>query len=402
MSLTNTQAKNAKPKEKQYKLTDQGGMYILVRPNGTKTWKYDYRLNGRRLTYTIGTYPEVSLSDARESLLAAKKLVKAGVDPVNYDRKAKHKNVPFKHRCEAWLAKQNLADSTRTDLEQRIKKNLYPYMDRKAIDEYTTRDLLDILTKITDRGARETAFRMAGVLRNVFNEALILGDIDNNPATGVAELLPKPDAKKKGNFAHITDPEVFGGLLRQINNPEEYIDPVVRLALRLMPLVFLRPKNIRFLKWEQIDFDNALITIPKEEMKMHRDHKVPLSTQAIGILKEAKVINGDLPYVFVTQIGRTKGGKPISEASPTSTMRRLTNPATGQPYGTGFMTSHGFRHTASTMLNEQGYSPDAIELQMAHESQDRIRATYNKAELMPERTKMMQEWADYIDRLVRS
>lgn len=397
MPLTNTQAKNAKPKEKQYKLADQGGMYLLVRPNGSKAWKYDFRLHGKRLTYAIGTYPDTSLADARESLLVAKKLVKAGSNPVEQDRKEKHKHTPFKDRCEAWLAKQNLADSTRSDLLQRIEKNLYPYMERKPINEYSTRDLLDVLTKITDRGARETAFRMAGVLRNVFNEALILGDIDNNPANGVTDLLPKPDTKKKGNFGHITDPQIFGDLLRQINNPEEHIDPVLRLALRLMPLVFLRPKNIRFLKWEHIDFGNALITIPKEEMKMNRDHKVPLSTQAIAILKEAKAINGDLPYVFVTQIGRTKGGIPISEAATTNAIKRLTNPATGKPYGTGFMTSHGFRHTASTLLNEQSYSADAIELQMAHENQDRIRATYNKAELMPERTKMMQEWADYLD-----
>lgn len=402
MSLSATAIKNAKPQDKQYKLTDQGGLYLLVRPNGSKAWKYDYRINGKRGTFTIGTYPEIPLKEAREIHLDARKQVAEGKNPTQ----AKHHNLQkaalkghrFSDYANAWVAKQNLAPSTESDLAQRLEKNLYPYLDQKPVEAYTTRDLLDVLTVVSDRGARETAKRMAGVLRRVYNELLILGLVDNNPAQGLAELLPRPDHRKKGNFGHLTDSDDLKGLLKQIHNPSTRQSPITTLALKLMPLLFLRPKNIRYMKWDQIDFDNALLTIPGEEMKAGKELRVPLATQAISILREAHQITGKrYPYVFVSSHST---GKPISENTTTAAIRRMIDPNTSKPYGTGYMTSHGFRHTASTMLNEMGYSTDAIELQLAHINQDRVRATYNKAQLMDERTRMMQEWANFVEGLV--
>lgn len=402
MSLTDTAVRNAKPKDKLYKLSDSGGLYLQVRPTGTKTWKYDYRINGKRGTFTIGTYPEIPLKKAREQHIEARRQVSEGHNPTETKRINVLKNQldekRFSDYCKEWIAKQNLAPSTEEDLVQRLEKNIYPELDKRPVDSFSTHDLLLVLNPIAERGARETAKRMAGILRRVFNELLILGLIQNNPAQGLAELLPKPDHRAKGNFGHTTDPEDLKNLIQQIHNPSSNRQsPITTYALKLMPLLFLRPKNIRFMKWEYIDFDNAMLTIPASEMKAGKELKVPLATQAIGILEEVKPLTGRHEYVFVTSHGH---GKPMSENTTTAALRRLTNPKTGKAYGTGFMTSHGFRHTASTLLNEMGYSPDAIELQLAHEHKDRVRATYNKAQLMEERTRMMQEWATYLENLL--
>lgn len=401
MPLSNTKVSKAKPKSKNYKLSDQGGLYLLVRPSGSKAWKYDYRIAGKRGTFTAGHYPEVSLKEAREAHIQARRQVAEGSNPTeakhNQQLKNKMGTTRFSHYAEQWIAKQNLAGSTEKDLAQRIKKNLYPYLDTKPVDSFTTLDLLKILNFISDRGARETAKRMAGVLRRIFNELLILGLIENNPANGLAELLPKPDHRKKGNFGHVTDPENLKHLIQQIYTPSNRQDPVTTCALKLMPLLFLRPKNIRFMKWDYINFEEQMLTIPASEMKAHKELKVPLATQAIRILSEVQTITGKYPYVFVTSHGH---GKPLSENTTTAALRRLINPATDKPYGTGFMTSHGFRHTASTLLNEMGFTADAIELQLAHINKDRIRATYNKAQLMNERILMMQKWADFLEQLL--
>lgn len=397
MSLTNLAITKAKSKDKSYKLSDAGGLYLQVNPSGSRVWKYDFRINGKRGTFTIGNYPEYPLKEAREHHLTARKLVSKGSNPT--ESKAKSRLVAelsekrFSSFAKEWVAKQNYAESTKHDLEIRLEKNIYPKLDKKPVTQFTTLELLEILLEVTDRGARETAVRLANVIRRVFNELLILRLVEYNPAQGLAELLPKPNPREKGNFAHVTCPEQLKILLLGIHSPSNRQDPVTSCALKLMPLVFLRPKNIRFLKWEYIDFEANLITIPAEEMKRPFDMKVPLASQAIDILLEVKPITGKFEHVFVTSHGRPK---PMSESTTTNALKRIIDPATGEPYGTGFMTSHGFRHTASTLLNERGYSPDAIELQLSHINKDRIRATYNKAQLMDERTRMMQDWANFI------
>jgi hypothetical protein len=199
MALTDTKVKKVKPKEKPYKLTDGGGMYLLVKPNGSKYWQYRFRLNKKQGTYQIGSYPDVSLKKARDEHQLAREYVADGINPkeIKLQRNAKSErdHHRFSHYYENWLKKQNLAPATLNDLKLRVKKNLSPYMNKKQVDEYSTLDLLKILQKITDRGARETALRVAGVLRKVFNELLLMQIIENNPATGLAELLPQPDNK---------------------------------------------------------------------------------------------------------------------------------------------------------------------------------------------------------------
>jgi integrase len=398
MPVTDTAIKNAKPKDKPYKLSDGGGLYLLVKPSGYKTWKYDFRLDSTRGSYTIGKYPDISLKLARQEHRKAREMVAQGVNPkqIKTDRKVNEEliNKRFSYYMKKWLDKQVIADSTLKDLQQRIDKNLIPYLDKKNLDEFTTLDLLSIMLKMSDRGAKETAIRLANVARRVFNEVLILGIIKTNPAQGLAELLPKPDRRIDNNFGHITSTAELKVLLNQIDFPSKRQDFAVTQALKLMPLVFLRPYNIRFLKWEYVDFDNNFIKLPATELKNNKPLDVPLATQAVVILKQMHQVTGHKTYVFISNRGKDT---PLSENTTTSALKRLINPSTNQPFGTGYMTSHGFRHTASTMLNELGYEADIIELQLAHTNKDRIRATYNKAQWMDKRIAMMQDWANYLD-----
>lgn len=400
MALTHSQVSNAKPKTKVYKLFDGGGLYLLIKPTGYKAWKYDYRVEETRGTYTIGQYPDIPLKDAREEHRKAREYVAKGIHPkeikeaqrVDADLSSKR----FSHYANEWLERQHIAASTYKDLKQRIDKNLIPFLDKKRVNEFTTLDLLHIMRKMSDRGVEETAQRLANVTRRIYNDILILGIVENNPAQGLAELLPKPDPKKKKNFGHITSPEEIKVLLQQIDKPSTRQDFATTQALKLMPLVFLRPKNIRFMKWEYIDFDKKVINYPTKELKSGKPLVVPLAWQAVEILKAIEPLTGNGEYVFVTSRGK---GKPLSEGTTTQALKRFINPITGKPFGTGYMTSHGFRHMASTQLNELGYDADAIELQLAHINQDRVRATYNKAQLMDKRIAMMQGWADYLDQL---
>ena len=398
MPTTDTAIKNAKPKDKPYKISDGGGLYLLIKPSGYKTWKYDFRLDGTRGSYTIGKYPDISLKLARDEHRKARELVAQGVNPkqIKAERKVKEELTTkrFSYYMNNWLEKQVLAESTLKDLKQRIDKNLIPYLDKKNLDQFTTADLLTILQRISDRGAKETAIRLANVVRRVLNEVLILGIIKTNPAQGLAELLPKPDRRIDNNFGHITSTAELKVLLNQIDSPSKRQDIAVTQALKLMPLVFLRPYNIRFLKWEYVDFDNNVIKLPATELKNNKPLTVPLAKQAVTILKRMKQITGHKTYVFISNRGKDT---PLSENTTTSALKRLINPSTNKPFGTGYMTSHGFRHTASTMLNELGYEADIIELQLAHTNKDRIRATYNKAQWMDKRIAMMQAWADHLD-----
>ncbi|MAD74115.1 MAG: integrase [Rheinheimera sp.] len=401
MALTHTAVTNAKPKDKMYKLTDGGGLYLQIKPTGYKCFKYDYRLNGERGTYTIGSYPEFSLKDAREEHRKAREMVAKGIAPITIKeerRVSQEKETKrFSYYMTQWLKRKNLAKTTEDDLVQRIQKNLLPDLDKKPVDDYSTADLLKIIMKVSQRGAKETARRLAGVLRQIYNDILILGLVENNPAANLAELLPAPDKLAKKNFAHITKPEELSYLIKQIHQPSQRQDFVVTQALKLMPLLFLRPHNIRFLKWEYIDFDNQMIDLPASQLKTRKPLQVPLASQAIKLLEELKPVTGHLEYVFIA--ARSINNKPISESTTNSALQRIINPETNKPYGSGFMTSHGFRHTASTFLNELGFDPDVIELQLAHMNKDRIRATYNKAQLMEKRKEMMQAWADYLEQL---
>jgi hypothetical protein len=269
MALTHTAVSKVKPEEKAKKLADGGGLYLLIKPSGYKVWKYDFRLNDKRGTFTIGNYPDISLKDARIAHQAAREHVAKGVNPkqikVQQSIASELDTNRFSFYASQWIEKQHMAESTLSDLQQRIDKNLTPYLDKKRVNEYSTADLFKIVSIVSNRGANETAKIMARVLRKVFNEILILGVVENNPAQGLSELLPKPDKRLKTNFAHVTTPNELCALLQQIDEPSKRQDYAVTQALKLMPLVFLRPHNIRFLKWEYINFEDKLIVSLRQD-----------------------------------------------------------------------------------------------------------------------------------------
>ncbi len=393
--LTDTKIKG---KLKTGKHTDGEGLYLVVLNSGTKSFRRNYRFRGKQFTHTYGKYPAISLSKARELNRQVSVMLADNIDPKQEKKSSKITGKLFSEYAYQWLEKQKeegRAENTLHDMKLRIDKNLVPQLDKLDIEKVTTADLLEILQVVSKRGARETAIRLASVLRRIFNELLILGLIKNNPAQGLNELLVKPDPKKKSNFNHIADAVVFGRLLKAIDNPPARQDFTVTQALKFMPLVFLRPINVRELKWSYVDFERKIITIPADKMKSGKELKVPLAQQAIKILTDMQKLTSDKEFVFIT--GHSRNDNPISENTTTRQLRnKIIDPVTNEPFK---VTSHGFRHTASTLMNELGYNGDAIELQLAHCSKDRIRATYNKAELLVKRTKMMQDWADYLDGL---
>ncbi|WP_420554788.1 tyrosine-type recombinase/integrase [Neptuniibacter marinus] len=392
--LTDAKVKHLKPKDRGYKTADGGGLYVFTNTKGTKSFRYDFKHQDKYATITLGQYPNLSLSEARKLHEKAYNEVLNNIDPRAQKDAEKLLEKPFSFYAQEMMSTQDLRPTTAKKKLAKMERHLFKPLDTKPVHLITAVDLLNLLKPIADKGKRETTKDLATYCRQTFNYLLSLQLIENNPAATIAELLPKP--KKSANFAHITNPKELAKLLRGIDTYEGDIS--IKQALQLMPLVMLRPYNIRFMKWEYVDIENRLITIPADEMKMEREHKIPLSNQAIDILNQASYLSKKNEYVFLSAYG-LRTGKPMSENTLNQAVIRIKDEQTGEPIGRGIMTSHGFRHTASTMLNELGYNSDAIELQLAHASKDRIRATYNKAELLPERTTMMQEWADYLDEL---
>lgn len=379
-SLTDAAIRKLKPLDKPYKKGDGGGLYLYVTPAGAFSWRYNFKIDGREVTLTIGQYPAVTLDKARDEHNKARVLVMKGIDP----RQAKvTQEKRFSDYAREMLETQDLAPATLSKKLLRMEKYLFPVLDRKPPESITAVDLLNLLKPISvENGTRETAVRLATYCRQVFDTMLALQLIENNPAESVARLLPKPPQHVA--HAHLTDQSQLGEVLRGIDAYKG--DYSVAQALKFAPLVFLRPHNVRFLKWDHVNLDERIILIPAAEMKMNRSHKVPLSDQAVAILKDMRRISGSGELVFPGRNGA------ISENTLNQALKRITG-------GKSVLTSHGLRHTASTFLNEQGFGSDAIELQMAHVNKDRIRATYNKAELMPERIRLMQSWSDFLDHL---
>lgn len=399
MPLTDPKIKALKysPKGKKSH-SDGGGLNIVLKPSGVKVWQYITTMQRKPIKFTIGKYPEISIKRAREIHQQARELVEQGIHPRAIKETAKvekeRNEKRFTDFFNDWIKKQTYKPSTETDLIQRVEKNLSRFLDRKPVDEWTTRELFNVLDRMVQRGAIETARRLAGTLKNVYNDLFLLGIVDSNPAQGLQELLPsKPKAENFGAITSATDLKHFFQSMQEIRPREDY---AVTQALRLIPLVFLRPYNIRHLRWEYVDFEADLISIPADDMKRDHPHTVPISRQAKEILLDMAELTAGNEFVFSTSMGR---GKPMSENTTTNAFKRRINPTTGKPYGTGAISSHGFRHTASTLLNEMGFNPDLIEVQLSHLNKDTVRQTYNKAEYLPQRAQMMQAWADYLDGL---
>jgi integrase len=391
MALTDTSIRNAKPKEKAYKLADERGLFMLVHPNGGRYWRFKYRFEGKEKLLALGVYPDVPLKDARERRDDARKQVAAGIDP-SLQRKAQKATKEFgaANSFEAvareWFAKHspNWVASHADKIIRRFEKDVFPWLGSRPIARITAPELLAVLRRIESRGALETAHRALQNCGQVFRYAVATGRAERDPSGDLRGALPP--AKPK-HHASIIDPKAIGAMLRAIDGYQGSF--ITKCALKLAPLVFVRPGELRKAEWSEFNLDAAEWRIPTARMKMREQHIVPLSTQGVAILRELQALTGNGRYVFP---GARTNGRPMSENTVNAALRRLG-------YKGDEMTGHGFRSMASTHLNEQGWHRDAIERQLAHAERDEVRSAYNYAEHLPERRRMMQAWADYLDGL---
>ncbi|MCG9098583.1 tyrosine-type recombinase/integrase [Laribacter hongkongensis] len=392
MPLTDAACRNAKPGAdgSQAKYSDDKGLYLLVKPVG-KYWRLDYRFGGKRKTLALGVYPAVSLKDARERRDEARKLLEGGADPGEARKAQKAAGSlnaanSFEVIAREWHTKflPTWTVGHADKIMRRFERDVFPWLGSRPVAEIDAPALLAVLRRIESRGAIETAHRAMQSAGQVFRYAIATGRAQRNPA---ADLVGALAPAIKQSFPTITDPIRIAELLRAIDGYQGTLPTLC--ALRLAPLVFVRPGELRKAEWSEIDLDGSTWIIPAERMKMREKHVVPLSEQAVSILRKLHPLTGGGPYVFP---GARTNGRPMSENTVNAALRRLG-------YDKDTMTGHGFRHMASTLLNEQGWNRDAIERQMAHAERNQVRAVYNYAEYLPERRKMMQAWSDYLDAL---
>jgi len=390
MPLTDTAIRKSKPQNKQYKLTDEKGMYLLVNKSG-KYFRLDYRFAGKRKTLALGVYPDVKLVEAREKRNEARKMIANGIDPAQARKVQKSIQIEqtensFEAIAREWHRKYstNWADSHAKKIIRRFELYIFPRLRTRPIAEITPPELLSVLRRIESKGILETAHRAQQNCGQVFRYAIATGRAERDPS---ADLRGALAPVKHGRMATITDPKKIGELLRAIDGYEG--TPVAKSALKLAPLVFVRPGELRHAEWGEIDLDKTEWRIPAKKMKMKDPHIVPLSTQAVEILHKIKPITRKSRYVFPSI--RTYL-RPMSNNTVLSALRRMG-------YTKEEMSGHGFRAMASTVLHEQGWPSDIIERQLAHAERNSIKAAYNHAQHLPERKKMMQAWADYLDTL---
>ncbi|WP_319466196.1 integrase arm-type DNA-binding domain-containing protein [uncultured Pseudodesulfovibrio sp.] len=391
MPLTDAKIKAAKPKGKQYTINDGEGLSIVINPNGRKWWRFRYQVNGKRTMLSLGRYPYIGLQDARLKRGDMKTLIAKGEDPSLKRKEEKRKtsaSEAFEAIAREWFGKQ--VDSgwserhAKTTME-RMDKNIFPFIGGRPISELGVEDMLNVVQRCERRGAVETARRIRQIMSQIFRYAVAAGRAERDPAADIKGVLPP--ARKVKHHASITDPNKIKILLRAIDGFDGTL--VVHCALKLAPLVFVRPGELRHAEWGEINFEGCEWRIPEEKMKGGSPHIVPLSAQAVEILRDVSGLTGPSGYIFPSV--RT-AARPMSENTINVALRRLG-------YDKTEMTGHGFRSMASTLLNEHGWNRDAIERQLAHTPKDKVRASYNYAEHLPERKRMMQAWADYLDSL---
>lgn len=386
-TLTEARIRAAKAPEKPLKLFDGGGLFLLVQPNGSRLWRLKYRVEGREKLLALGAYPEVGLKAARQRREDARRQIAGGIDP-GVERKVRKQALEntFEALAREWLEKHRskFTETTFTKAQWMLEDLLFPYIGARAIDSIEAPDLLVPLRKIEARGRMETAHRTKWRAGQVFLYAIATGRAKRNPAADLRGALAP--VKSKGRAA-ITDPARIGDLLRTLDSYSGQLG--TEIALKLAPLLFVRPGELRAARWEEFTLDGKepVWRIPAERMKMGEEHLVPLSRQAVARLRELEPVTGPNGYLFPSL--RT-AARPMSENTINAALRRLG-------YSKDEMTAHGFRAMASTCLNEQGFAPDVIELQLAHAERNKVRAAYNRAQRLPERRKMMQAWADYLD-----
>ncbi|MBF6648957.1 integrase arm-type DNA-binding domain-containing protein [Methylobacter sp. BlB1] len=390
MPLSDTAIRNAKPTEKPYKMPDEKGMYLLVHPNGGKYFRLDYRFVGKRKTLSLGVYPDTSLKQARERRDTAKKQIADGIDPsiTRKIEKAGSIENTFKAVADEFLEANSgkWSASHKKHIKECFERDVYPWLGSRPLKELSAVEVLTTLRRITARGALETAARTKQFIGQAIRYGIATGRAERDVTQDLRGALPSP---VRGHFPAITEPKPLGQLLRDI---DAYTgDFVVRTALQLQPLIFARPANLAAAEWDEFDLEAAEWRIAADKMKMKDAHIVPLSKQAIALLQDIHPLTGSKRYVFASNKGKRGNDPHISRESIGAAIRRMGYQ--------GQHTAHGFRTTASTLLHEQGFHSDMIERQLSHAERNRIKAAYNRAQHLPERRKMMQAWADYLDSL---
>ena len=387
--LTDVAIKNAKPGSKPWRLSAGKGLVLLVLPNGTRSWRFRYRFNGKANMMSLGNYPDLSLAKAIEKRDDLRKMIVAGIDPSQAKKAQKASDSgadSFETIAREWFEKFSpiWSPSHGARIIRRMERDIFPWIGKRPLNEIKAPELLSVLRRIESRGAVETAHRASQNCGQVFRYAIATGRAERDPSGDLKGAIPPTKTK---HYASITIPAEIGKLLRAIDAYSGGL--IVRCALRIAPMVFVRPGELRRAEWSEIDFDKAEWVIPGPRMKMKEKHIVPLSRQALEILRELHPLTGGSRYIFPSP--RTFD-RPMSDNAILAALRSMG-------YTGDMMTGHGFRSMASTLLNEQGWNRDAIERQLAHAERDNIRAAYNYAQHLPERRKMMQAWADYLDAL---
>jgi integrase len=392
MPLTDTAVRNAKSQSKPVRLFDERGLYLEIAPSGGKWWRLKYRFGGKEKRLSLGVYPDVALKDARDRRDKARKLLADGVDP-GENRKAQklarsdQAANSFEVVAREWFAKHQptWSEGHGSKILARLERDVFPWVGPRPIADLKAPELLACLRRVEDRGALETAHRALQNCGQVIRYAIATGRADRDIATDLRGALPPV---KPSHHASITDPKKIAGLLRAIDAYEGAF--ITKCALRLAPLLFVRPGELRNAEWTEMNLEGAEWNIPAERMKMREAHLVPLCAQAVEILTELHGLTGSSRYVFP---GARTNGRPMSDNAILAALRRMG-------YAKDEMSGHGFRAMARTILDEiLGVRPDFIEHQLAHAVRDPNGRAYNRTAHLAERRKMMQQWADYLDKL---
>jgi integrase len=395
MALSDTAIRNIKAKDKPQKLADGGGLYLLLNPSGARWWRLKYRFGGKEKLLSLGTYPDTGLKDAREKRDAARKLLASGIDPAVQRRAEKAAGLEragnsFEVIAREWHAKQSQTwvELHASRIMLRLENDIFPWLGKRPIAEINAKELLTTVNRTVSRGAVESAHRVLQNCGQIFRYAIVTGRAEHNPAVDLRGALPPV---KQKHLAAITDANAIGGLLRAIDSYQGTF--VTKCALRLAPMVFVRPGELRQAEWKEFDLDAAQWNIPAEKMKMREPHLVPLAPQALEILRELQPLTGGGRYVFPSA---RSPRRPMSNNAVLSALRRMG-------YATNEMSGHGFRAMARTVLDETlHFRPDYIEHQLAHAVRDPNGRAYNRTAHLSERRKMMNAWADYLDTLKTS
>lgn len=386
--LTHNACSKAKPEAGKLRKSLSDGLGLSLKVSHTsRLWRFDYTLEGKNKSLSLGKFPEVSLSEARNLRDKAREQLRDGRDPVRARQEQKHKTPSntFRDLSAQWLGRGEWSKGHTRTIEQRLKKHVLPYLGDLQVKQVTTPLVREVLKRIEDRGTIETAHRVKYIIGQICRYAASQGLSDNDPTALLHDALKKSQER---SFPSITDPIKLGAMLRAI---DVYTGSfIVKTALQLLPLVFVRSGELRGARWDEFDLDESMWVIPAHRMKRSKNgpHRVPLSRQAVHLLRELHPLTGTGALVFPSP---TSNGKSISENTLNSALVRLD-------ISRDEHVPHGFRHTASTLLNEQRYDSDLIEVQLHHGTEG-IRGVYNKAQYIDQRKTMMQEWSDYLDSL---